>query len=226
MTQDQIPGDNFDERVLALLKTAVTERDAIEGTPATLKPAWRRRAPRLAVAGVAVAAIAAAVLVVNAGGGDTSAAFAVEARPEGIVSVEVNSLEDPKGLEEALEEIGVPASVNYLAAGMACKEPRFRPAASTGAPLRLLYAAGSMRGEGPGEGPPFVVSGPLTISFNRDAIAPGQTLVITASAADDGEGFEGSRGFFAPGSRVELAEGTVAPCESVPAPPDGEGAGR
>ena len=61
--------------------------------------------------------VAVAALMVNAGGGDTPAAFAVEAQPEGMVSFEIRSLEDPKGLEKALASVGIPASVTYLAAG-------------------------------------------------------------------------------------------------------------
>ena len=128
------PTAGFEDRLLGELRALVAERGVAEAEASTGTPAWRR-APRLALAGAAVTATVAAALIVSAGGGDTSAAYAVEPQPEGMVSVEIRSLEDEKGLEEALGEVGIPASVTYLAAGTACKEPRFRPA-RTGGPRR------------------------------------------------------------------------------------------
>jgi hypothetical protein len=223
MNEQERTETEFERRLRAELRTIVAERGAAEaaGRSTTVAmpagPAWRRRGPRLGLAGAAVAAVAALVLIVNAGGSDMSAAFAVEAKPEGIVSVEIASLEDATGLEAALDNAGIPASVSYLPAGMTCREPRFRSVPWPHGTRSIVSA--KMTGTGPNGGPPFVVSGPLRFSINRGAVEPGQTLVITASAGDDGQGFEGSRGFFAPGSQVDLAEGAVSPCEPVPAAP-------
>jgi hypothetical protein len=131
MNQDQQgkhPTTRFEDRLLGELRAVVAERGAAasaEAEASTGTPAWRS-GRRLAIAGAAVTAAAAVGLIVSAGGGDTSAAYAVEPRPDGMVSVEIRGLEDAKGLEEALGEVGIPASVTYLAAGMECKEPRFR----------------------------------------------------------------------------------------------------
>jgi hypothetical protein len=135
------------------------------------------------------------VLALSAGGG-AAAAFAVEPQPEGLVSVEIRSLEDAKGLEEALDEAGIPASVNYLATGLACKEPRFRSVPWPGGDRALV--------SGPGSG-----EGPFVFSISPDAVGPGQTLVITASPSPE---------VLLGVSQVEIAEGAVAPCEPVPAP--------
>jgi hypothetical protein len=200
MTQQRIPGNNFEERLLTRLKAEVAERGAAGEAPAggaTVTPAWRRWTPRLAL-GTAVAASAAA-LAFSVGGG-TPAAFAVEAQPEGEVSVEIRSLEDAKGLEEALHEAGIPASVNYLATGMACKEPHFRPVPWPDGAHVIV--------SGPGSG-----GGPFVFWVSRDAVGPGQTLVITASG----------RSLGALDAQVEVAEGTVAPCEPGPAPPHNNG---
>jgi hypothetical protein len=200
MNQQQSPETEFARRLRAELTTIVAERAAAQTT--TTRSIWWRRDPRFALAGAALTAIAALALIVSASGNDTSAAFAVEAQPEGEVSVEIRSLEDAKGLEEALDEAGVPTSVNYLATGMACKQPRFQPAPWPDGARAISMAR--VTGDGS-----FAFSGPLHFSISGDAVGPGQTLVITASASADG--------LFSVGTKVEIAEGAVAPCEPVPA---------
>lgn len=198
MTQQRMPGTNFEERLLTRLKAEVAERGAAAeaaAAGATVTPAWRRPLPRLALGAATAAASAAAVLALSAGG-DAPAAFAVEPQPEGVVSVEIRSLEDAKGLEVALDEAGIPASVNYLATGLACKEPRFRSVPWPDGDRALV--------SGPGSG-----EGPFDFSISSDAVGPGETLVITASPNPE---------VLLGVSQVEIAEGAVAPCEPVPAP--------
>lgn len=196
MTQQLIQGDNFEERLLTRLRAEVAERGATEEAPVagtTVTPAWRRRAPRISLgAAVAAASVVAAVLAFSAGDG-TPAAFAVEAQPEGYVSVEIRSLEDAKGLEGQLDEAGIPASVSYLATGMACKEPRFQSVPWPNGDRAII--------SGPGNG-----NGPFVFTVSRDTVGPGQTLVITASPSPP-DPF---------GAQVKIAEGAVAPCEPVP----------
>lgn len=132
MTQQQKPDDNFEERLLTRLKAEVAERGAaaarLEAEEAsTAAPAWRRRAPRLAFAGGAAVATLATAIAINAGSGDGSKAFAVETQDGGGTTIKVNSPEDAPGLEAALEEAGIPAEIDWLPAGMACREPRFEP---------------------------------------------------------------------------------------------------
>ncbi len=200
MTQQQIPGENFEERLLTRLKAEVAERGIAAAAPAagaSRSPVWRQRAPRLALGSLAaVASVVAALLAISASGDNTPAAFAVEPESGGQVSVEIRSLKDAEGLERALGEAGIPASVNYLAAGMACKEPRFQ---SVPWP----------------EGDRVIVSGPATgngpsvFSVSRDAVGTGQTLVVTASPGAGPEPIVDAQ--------VKLAEGAVAPCEPVAA---------
>jgi hypothetical protein len=200
VTQQRIPGDNFEERLLTRLKAEVTKRGATEEAlagGAIITPGWRQRAPRLALGAVAVVATVTAALAFSAGGDNTPAAFAVEPQSEGEISVEIRSLEDAKGLEEALGEAGVPASVDYLAAGMTCKEPRFKSVPWPDGDRVIV--------SGPGSG-----EGPFVFSISRDAVGPGQTLVITASPSP----------VVLLGAQVKIAEGTVASCEPVPVSPN------
>lgn len=240
MTEQLIPGGNFEERALALLKAEVAERGVHEEASATVTPAWRRRGPRLVLAGTAVAAIAAGALIARAGSGDTAAAFAVEPGPEGTLSVEIRSPEDPEGLERALAQAGIPAAVTYLRSGTACEEPRFKAAPWPEGAHAIVV--GSSRGAiprdfpiaivGPPPGPtrefdttivagprgpqaaiqePADGNGPVTFWISRTAVGPGQTLVVTVAA--------GAEGVFSADTpiQLELAEGSVAPCEPVPA---------
>ncbi len=203
MSNQESPETMFERRLRVDLESVVAERGAEQAartaaSEVPASPVWRRRAPRLGLAGIAVAGVAAAVLIVNAGSGDTSAAFAVEAQPEGKISVEVSSLEDPAGLEKALAEAGVPASVTYLASGTLCKEPRFQ-AASSAEGERGALISGPISGEGP-----------FNFTIGRDEVGPGQTLVITA--------WPGPGVLLLGAAEVKVAEGAVAPCDPVPAP--------
>jgi hypothetical protein len=207
---------NFEERLLAELRAVVEERAAMPAFQAPATPAseeartrWSggpavtlggpgggRLAPRLVVGGAAVAAVAAAVLAVSSGTGDTSSAFAVEPRGNGEVRVEISSLSDAQGLEKALEEAGIKADVNYLPAGMVCREPRFTP--SGGAPERTK-SSNSVRQTDSG----------VVFTITRSGIDPGDTLLVTATPPGP-EGTGDTVG-------VQIAEGAVSACDSVPA---------
>jgi hypothetical protein len=207
MNQERSQETEFARRLRAELTTIVANRGAAQAaqtntSASATRSVWRLGDPRIALASVAVIVLAAAALIVSASGGDTSAAFAVEAEAEGEVSVEIHSLEDAKGLEEALGEAGVPASVSYLANGMTCKQPRFQPAPWPDGARAISMAR--VTGDGP-----FAFSGPLRFSISGDAVGPNQTLIITASASADG--------LFSVDTKVEIAEGAVAPCEPVSA---------
>lgn len=215
----------FERRLRAELIAIVAGRalDPVTESVTAGATAWRRRGPRLGLAAAAVAGVAVAALVVNASGGDTPPAFAVEARPEGMVSVEIRSPEDPQGLEEALADVGIPASVTYLQPGMTCKEPRFEaapwpkdartivvgaPQGSSPKPARATIVGGP---DGAGaviqEGADGV--GPVTFWISPAAVGPDQTLVVTASMGADGV-FDADTP-----SAVALAEGAVSRCQPV-----------
>lgn len=95
--------DRFEDRLLTELARIVTARSAA-GSPT---PTARRRALRLAGAGAAV--IATATVVVSPS--TTVPAYAVEANPDGTLTITVHDLTDPRGLQARLARFGVASHV-------------------------------------------------------------------------------------------------------------------
>ena len=183
----------FEDRLLAELREVVAARPEPVAVPAA---APRRRRRRAGIAGTAVAAAAAAVAIALIGGADpASPAYAVERQPDGSVEVVINSLSDASGLQAELRAAGVPAVVDYVSPGKACREPRGR-IASPGRPFSM--------------GVRSVQGGVATFTVTRDAVGRGETLVI--SAGQDGEHAALS---------AQIVTGAVAPCEVVDAPAPG-----
>jgi hypothetical protein len=256
MNQQQRPDENFEERLLTRLKAEVAERGSAAARheaeeASTAPPAWRRRAPRLAFAGGAAVAAIATVIAVNAGSGDDSKAFAVEMHDGGGTTIIVNSPEDAPGLEAALEEAGIPAEIDWLSAGLTCREPRFKPSTVHTA---LGGSIGSMTMAGPGAAMTIGVmtseqyrelfeqyrrgeisaedfhnsTGNLTL--DPTSFGPGQSVVISGAPGPSPDQSVIINGPTAPytvdpegGYEADfaIAEGPVEPCEPVKAPHGG-----
>ena len=242
MSQERKSKANFEQRLLVRLKAVVAARGVAaapseaEGA-ATAKPTWRRRGPRLAFgAGIAIAAVATA-LIVSAGGDNTSKAFAVEPQEGGGVTIKIYSLEDASGLEAALEEAGIKSQVTWLPAGMICRGPQYTPS------IVHLPGGGNLGGMTMGgRGGPMTIGvgstqswresfgklrrGELSSAEARDSIPnlnldpkafrPDQSVVISGAPAPyDGDPEGGNI------AKIGIAEGPVAPCEPAPALPSG-----
>jgi hypothetical protein len=242
-------GDDFEGRLLAHLKALVAERDAAAterqaADAVTPAPVWRRRGPRLALVGALALAAVVVALIASAGGDDGSKAFAVEPQPGGGVTIQIYSLEDASGLETALAEAGVRSQVTWLAAGMACREPHYKPSVVH---LPGGGVLGGMTISGPGgEGIKISVGSTAdargrlgeykrgeisdrefqaslanlaNLNFDPKAFRPDQSVVISGAPVPYGGDPEGGSI-----TKVGIAAGPVEPCKSVPAPPSGFGA--
>jgi hypothetical protein len=205
MNEDRKPNEDFEDRLLAELRARVAARETEAEAVSTLPS--RRHVPRLAVAGVAVTAVAAAVLIVGAGGSETPAAFAVTPHGDGRVSVEVRALTDAQGLERALDAAGVPAEVAYPSEGETCD-------------LSRLHAAGAESVEAvPAEAVPVETvpaeaaeAAPAKVSrltIDPSKVGDGRTLVLVATPAPDGEG---------DAVEATVAESGAAVCGATSAP--------
>lgn len=240
MSTEQKPEPDFEQRLLVRLKAVVAERGAAataaEATKAQGRPpSWRRRAPRLAIGSAVALAIVAVALIVNAGGDNTSKAFAVEPQEGGGVKIKIYSLEDASGLEEALEEAGIRSQVTWLPAGTICREPHYKPSIvhlpgggsigdgmTMGGPGGITIGIGSTKAsrESFGKYRRGEISDDELANFNLDpeAFRPDQSVVLSGTPTPyDGDPEGGSI------TRMGVAEGPVEPCKLVPALPSGEG---
>jgi hypothetical protein len=244
VSPEQKPQPGFEQRLLERLKAVVAERgEAAAATEAAATedatPSWRQRGPRLALgAGIALAAIAV-VLIVSAGGDNTSKAFAVEPQAGGGVKIKIYSLEDASGLEQALEDAGVRAQVTWLPAGKVCREPHYKPTivhlpgggsfgggTMTG-PGGITIGIGStkawresfgkrMRGEISEE---EMRNSVANVNLDPEAFRPDQSIVLSGTPVPyNGDPEGGSI------TKMGVAEGPVEPCKLVPALPSGFGA--
>jgi hypothetical protein len=216
----QKPSTEFEERLLSRLQGVVAERGAAAETQAVQPAPSRRRAPRMALGGAVAAAAVTAGLIVSAGGDNAPAAYAVESQPDGGVDIVIQNLSDPTGLEGALESAGIPSQVNYLPAGMTCREPHFQPSAvPTTSPDGSVepFRNFDMGGKGPvmiaigdSEGDLTADQAANTIYFDPADFRSDQTLVLTGSPAPYGGDSTGGSVV-----QVRVAEGEVGPCVPV-----------
>jgi hypothetical protein len=170
----------FEERLLSELKDVVAARPAVPKSRRRLVLAGAAAAVVVAGAGVAYAALR------------PSPAYAVERDPDGSVRVYIFDYRDPEGLQRRLAAFGVRAAVNYLPAGMACREPRADYVPPDRMPLAMVDWS--------------------TLSTEQhyfkvfpQYIGPGQTFVYTVQGSKHSQRFS-----------IHLANGPVAPCTPVP----------
>ncbi len=244
MSPEQKPQPDFEQRLLDRLKAVVAERGAAakaaeaEEAPAAAS-SWRRRGPRLALgAGIALAAVAIA-LIVSAGGDNPSKAFAIEPQKGGGVTIKVYKLEDASGLEQALEDAGIQAQVTWLPAGKVCREPHYKPTI-VHLPGGGSFGGGTMSGPGGitiGIGSTKTwresfgkrMRGEISDKEMRESVAninldpaafkPHQSVVLSGTPVPyNGDPEGGSI------TKMAVAEGPVEPCKLVPALPSGFGA--
>lgn len=132
-------------------------------------------APRLLVAAGVAAAVAITPLVV----GNDTPAYALAKSSDGTLTVTLNELRDPDGLQAKLAAAGVRADVTFLAAGTRCAVPRFAGVDATydGPPVTgpdelrsLVNEARSLKAA--------TVTSIRTIQIFPEHIKPGETLVM------------------------------------------------
>jgi hypothetical protein len=232
-----------DDATLKARRSALVDAVSPGGPGPRPATAWRRRGPRLALGGGVALAAVATVLAINAGGDNTSKAFAVEPQEGGGVTIKIYSLSDASGLERALEEAGIKAQVTWLPAGMVCREPHYTPSTvhlpgggalggftmgGRGGPMTIgvgstrrwrerssKHMRSVMRGEIPaGEHDESIPN----LNLDPKAFRPDQSVVLSGAPAPYGGDPEGGSV-----ANLGIAEGPVEPCRPVPALPSGSG---
>ncbi|MET8332513.1 hypothetical protein [Streptosporangium canum] len=159
----------------------------------------RRYGPRRLALGLAAVAVLATGAVVGPSllqdGRGADPAYAVTRAANGMVTIQVRDFRDASGLKERLEDLQVPAIVDYVPWGQRCREPRGKHVRDI--PRGLYSRPENIPGEKRG----------WQMRIDTRLFKPGQTFVWTISA--NGESSSTS---------TYLMEGPVASCEPVPEP--------
>ena len=103
--------DTFETALLSELRREVAEHPATAPAP---RRAPRRRLKVVVAGAVATAAATVAAVGLIGGGPTASPAFAVDVNPDGSVDVAVFRLDDAHGLEVALAQHGIDATVQFV----------------------------------------------------------------------------------------------------------------
>jgi hypothetical protein len=233
-----LPGD----ATLKARRAAFVEAVGGGGADRRPTPSGPRRLWRLALAGAVVVAVAIVALVLTAGdGGTNSIAFAVEPVAGGGETIKIYSPEDAAGLEAALAEAGIRSQVDWLPAGMACREPYFEKSSAKTASGESISGRGGAgrieakvameigimssaqwqaleregeRGQEPAAG--YFGPGAPDIVLEPASLGPGQSVVISGFrgpyGGDPGGGFE---------FHFAIAKGPVGACEPISLPGGG-----
>jgi hypothetical protein len=106
---------HFEENLLAELREVVAEQAEAP------RPARPRRRLVLATAGAGLVAAGLVVGIPAMTGDRAPAAHAVTSNPDGTVTITVNRLEDPEGLERELAARGITADVSFAPPGKTCR---------------------------------------------------------------------------------------------------------
>jgi hypothetical protein len=221
-----------DDATLKARRAALVDAVGPGGSDSRPAASWRRRGPRLALAGIAILSAVAVALIVSAGRDKGSTAFAVEPQAGGGVTIKIYSLSDASGLEAALKKAGIRSQVTWLPAGKVCREPRYTPSIvhlpgggtfggmTMGGPGGITIGIGSTKAwrESFGKHVRGEISDHELANINLDpkAFRPGQSVVLSGTPVPyDGDPEGGSI------TKMGVAEGPVEPCKLVPALPSG-----
>ena len=160
--------------------------------PVAPRHRWRR-------VGLAAAALAAGFGLATSfvlGGDDSASANTAVRNPDGSISITLREGKDPQALQRRLEDLGVPAVVDFLESGFGCD-----PARSTG------WVERQTGEELFGWAPTSADSEELLL--HADQLRPGETAVLEFQI-DEHEGA------IAANVGVRLSTGPVGPCVPVP----------
>jgi hypothetical protein len=195
---------SFEERLLVELKADMIRRAEDEARAVRPRMA-RRRAGRLALAGVGLLGATAAVTVAAGLVGPQTPAYALTPNPDGTILVRIKELRDAAGLEADLRAHGVITDITYLPYNGRCAGPDGSSewhSPGDGAAAGDDAAAGG----GAGETPAVAAKGPDSFVISPAAFRPGDIVVLRFWENPDDGAYQ---------LRWRTADKPVPPCEIV-----------
>jgi hypothetical protein len=188
-------------RLVQLKEDLMAQIDEIEEHPGTAPRAanmvthrrWRRLG--LAAAGLVAALGLATTLVV--GGNESASANTAERTDDGAIMITLREGKDPKALQRRLNDLGVPAVVDFLESGFGCDDSR-----STG-------WVQQPRGEALFGHAPTSSDEEAQYVLHPDQLRAGETMVFVFQIDEHGDAI-------AANVTLRLSTSPVGPCEPVP----------
>jgi hypothetical protein len=213
----------FEERLLTELKALIPVEASQEfPTSAASAPnrpirfGWKPRL--LTIGGLAALAVGLALGLPIVG--DGAAAYAVTQNANGTVTVEINALRDAEGLEQKLHEAGIPALVQYLPPGKACKEDNLgQPNMGQRVPGRAMADPEPALVDNVVE---MRTDGTIRFTVDKSRVQDGERLVIRTQEFAQGERMTGRTSGAPEGATavsVGFYERQVQACEVVDSSP-------
>lgn len=189
---------SFEEKLLVELKADMLRRAEDEARAARPRLA-RRRAGRLALAGVGLLGATAVASVAAGLVGPQAPAYALTRNPDGTILVRIKELRDAAGLEADLRAHGVITDITYLPYNGRCAGP-------DGWSEWHSPGDGAAAGGGAGKTPAVAPKGPDTFVISPAAFRPGDVVVLRFWENPDGSAYQ---------LRWRTADKPVPPCEIV-----------
>lgn len=193
------PLDSFETALLTRL------REHVDHQPAA-RPRLRGR--RLLIGAAATVAAAAVMVVVVPGLGSTTA-YSVQEGNSGTITVEVQRLENAKGLEAELAKYGINADITYVPDSQQCAPGRYAPVDRKLSGMTLSMGLQQLR-----------------VTLPPGAIRDGETFVMAVSgtavppSSEPSEDGVTDLGGFSGWADFDVTAGPVQPCRVVASPTD------
>ena len=169
----------------------------LETEPRVAPVVTHRRWRRVGLAAAALAAFGLVTSLVIGGGDDRASANTAVRTDDGAILITINEGKNPEDLQRRLNDLGVPAVVDFLESGFGCD-----PARSTG-------WVEEPRGEGLFTWAPTAPGDPSQLVLHPDQLRPGETAVFVFQI-DEHEGE------IAANVTLRLSTAPVGPCVPVP----------
>lgn len=191
------PLDTFETALLNRLRDEVEHQATVRS---------RLSQPKFLVGAAAAAVAAAAVVLVVVPGLGTTAAYSVQEGNAGIITVQVQRLEDAEGLEAELSKYGVDANITYLPDKQECAPGRYTPVDRSLSGMQVSMGSELLR----------VTLPPGAVRDDETFVMAVSGQGVPPSSSEPSEDGVIDLGGFAGWADLNVTAGPVEPCTVVP----------